>query len=403
MRYLKNLLTVVQLDLKLFLYNKLAIGVLASLVIIFGILTSGLSRELDKVSGIPIGIVDQDQTELSTEVVTKLKTMDGLVVKEAQQVKLEKELESGRIMALFILKEGYESRVKRCQVKNLITLQYLEGSKYASIISDIVAGAMMNQICLYKGIEYYETLEPREGMLGVEEVKRTATQYEGEETNRFRFDLEFRVAEGKEGIDVENAKNIVITRQLYVGILSMLVAIVMLFSVFVLRRTKSMEIREQLTLINRATYEIGHASAILIIAFVLSVGIGVVIYQTFEMKTIHILLMLIAYVWGLFLLNLILFYILSICLKKIASYQFIGLGVTLIMGTLSILAYVGQFLVDFNTEILKFIPNYWFLSRITGIMLEDKEVGKSNFMSILAILVGSYCVLSFIKTKYSER
>lgn len=403
MRYLSDLLTVIHLNLKLFLYNKLVIGVLISLIILFGVMTSGLSKDLDKVSGIPIGVVDQDETKLSKEALSNLNNIDGLVVNEGHQKDLKKELDSGRIMALFIIKSGYETNIKSCRIKNAVTLQYLEGSKYANIISDIVAGAMMNQICLYKGIEYYESLEHKQAMLGVEVLKKTAEQYENKEINRFQFDLQFRVAEGKEEINAGNAKNTVITREFYLGILSMLTAVVMLFSVITLRRTKGIEIRERVTRISKSMYEIGRMLSVLIVALLLSIGIGVVIYRTFEFDRLDILLELIGYVWLLFLLNLLLFSILSMCFEKITSYQFVGLGVILIMGTLSILAYVGQFLVNFNTEILKFIPNYWFLSRITGIMLEDKDVGNSNFLSILAILLGVYCVLSFIKTKYNER
>jgi len=137
-------------NIKLF-FQKRALVVLSIIFpIIFFMFFSVLFTNYDDIDKIPIAVIDQDNTELSKQIITSLDKNIALKVISHQLEESEKLLKNNRIEAIFILTEGFEEAVKTTNYDNSVDLIYLDKSNIGPALSDIVASDLMMPISIYK-------------------------------------------------------------------------------------------------------------------------------------------------------------------------------------------------------------------------------------------------------------
>ncbi|MCH4889433.1 ABC transporter permease [Acidaminobacter sp. JC074] len=145
-------------------FQKRALVVLSILFpIIFFVFFSLLFTNYDDIDKIPIGLIDQDQSILSEEVVSSLNRNDALKVMSHDLEESEKLLKNNRIEAIFILKDGFSQAIKMTDYEGVIDLVYLDKSNIGPALSDIVASDLMMPISIYKAANQSKKYEASHG------------------------------------------------------------------------------------------------------------------------------------------------------------------------------------------------------------------------------------------------
>ncbi len=130
----------------------------ASVVILVVIL--GLNIHAEERSSLPIGLVNEDAGEKSAELAEKIRTSESLYVYEDEFDPLYDLLLDGYINCIFVIKKGYEKSVTDGDPSEVLGIYAAEDDKISTVISDIVAGCMMYEVCLDKAYKRYLNLEP---------------------------------------------------------------------------------------------------------------------------------------------------------------------------------------------------------------------------------------------------
>ena len=118
----------------------------------------------DEKSKIAIGIADADRSDFSQKVIAAMQQIDLYEVTVGKEEELLECLSKKELAAVCVLKERLESRVARGKSDNLVTIYETEDST-AMLVGDILAGVMMQEICMAKG---YQTLLDYEKKTGRE-------------------------------------------------------------------------------------------------------------------------------------------------------------------------------------------------------------------------------------------
>lgn len=145
-----------QNNIKLFAQKKILISSAIIFPIIFFILFSLIFISHDDVSKIPIAVIDEDQTELSSDTMMRLKDNDALKIMSTDIGEAHKLLNSNRIEGIFILKEGFDKGITSSSYEGIIKLIYLDSSPIGPALSDIIASDIMMPIAVYKAANQSE-------------------------------------------------------------------------------------------------------------------------------------------------------------------------------------------------------------------------------------------------------
>ena len=222
-----------QLRLRLFVRNRMICAVIFLAAISFFLLIRDFNLQAQNRAAIPIGVVNEDQidhtpTTASTQLLHGLSESSSLLVYEGTQNELEELLYDGYINCIFVIKQGYEKRLLAGETKELITVYEGQDDSLAMIISDIVAGEMMYQICLARGIQIYQNIPPGEnGKHSYKEYQQYAKQLLESE----KFDYSFSIIYVDTGQIVQEKKelnNSLLYRQILAGIAAMFYSFVIL-------------------------------------------------------------------------------------------------------------------------------------------------------------------------------
>ncbi|MBP5652030.1 MAG: ABC transporter permease [Lachnospiraceae bacterium] len=215
------------LRLKLLLRDRTATicYIAVCLVILFVIM--GLNIHSEERSSLPIGLVTEDESSEARILSDKIRANDALYVYTDEFEPLYDMLLDGYINCIFVIKNGYGDSVRRGSPSETVMLYAAEDDKVSTIISDIVAGCMMYEICLDKAFVRYLKLEPIEGRnkLDFDAFSEYLETLAGSDEFRFAFDVKY--VDGASGeASPSDITNGMIYRQMIAGMLAMLLMLV---------------------------------------------------------------------------------------------------------------------------------------------------------------------------------
>lgn len=211
------------LRLKICLKDRTAGICYAVSVIVMFALLMGLSSVAEERSAVPVGLFVADDSEEAALLAEKIRNTPSLYVYEESLDDLKELLLDGYVNSIFIVEEGYGDRVRNKDVDDLVTVISGKDDQMSVMISDIVAGAMMYEICLNKSYRLYKDSLPTNALDKQQYSEYIRKLYD---SNDFAFNFEAVYKDPKvKKIEERQVTNGMIYKQMIAGMLAMLLCL----------------------------------------------------------------------------------------------------------------------------------------------------------------------------------
>lgn len=125
-------------------------------VLLIGLLITQLFAAAQKGIKIPIGMVDEDGSDFSKYMIESLQKNPLLSVIVLGRDEIERGIKDQEVEAVYVIAKGTQAKVNRGDVKKLLTMVYLDGNNFAIMLSDIVSGDVLDEICLKITANYFD-------------------------------------------------------------------------------------------------------------------------------------------------------------------------------------------------------------------------------------------------------
>ncbi|HWT75581.1 MAG TPA: ABC transporter permease [Mobilitalea sp.] len=404
---LSDICCIFHIRMKLICKDYITLAVLFGSVILFSFLVRALSISAEDMSSLPIGVVDYDNSNSSRELILGLKQVDTLRVIGLSEKDLKKLLMDEMITSIFIIEKDYEKNLMAGNLNGLISMYYKEDNKSASVIADIVAGEMIYPVCFYTSFHYYEKL-PYEGQ------KLSLEQYQSymdkiiltSEDFNFTFKTHYSNPDTKTAAGAR-LSNTVLYQQFIFGILGLVMAFIAMFilSQNVKEKENGLVLRLQITRFYILKRDMGNLFALLFWEGSLSlIFTFIVFYQVKIMEprlwlSSYLLLLLNASVLGELML------LLTKVIRRMLSYQVFVSIFILITGGLGFYHLLQGFYQSMLDNVVKFIPNSWFIKGFTDIIIYGSQLdtltqGHRILMIMAVVLLLLLILIDLLQEKH---
>lgn len=213
---------------KLFLHGKETwILLITGFVLLFVMLFS-MDEVKEEKSLVVVGVADEDNSEFSSRVISRLNELEGYEVITGTQQELLSGLTKGEYAVVCVIREGYGENVLKAKTDDLVFIY--ETQQKALLFTDVLAGAMMQEICSAKSyLLFKEYLEERDGVCleSAEEYNAYMETYFSEEMFDFSFETEYVTVSGEERAKPGNA---VIYLQAIFAIMAMMSGFLLIYA-----------------------------------------------------------------------------------------------------------------------------------------------------------------------------
>ncbi|MDP4095109.1 MAG: ABC transporter permease [Bacillota bacterium] len=117
----------------------------AAMIIIplFITIATGYALRHEKLNVVPIAVVDEDKSSMSETLLNRLHGKGGLQIKLTDSEKAYDMLDSQKVEAVFVIKQGFESSVDEGSTEGIIDLEKSPSSFATSYVQELVAGEVM--------------------------------------------------------------------------------------------------------------------------------------------------------------------------------------------------------------------------------------------------------------------
>lgn len=158
MKFLSAIKVVFWRSFKLFTASKRNIVLLVFSILLCAFGTVMLSLKAGEQSSLPVGIVDYDNTKASKELINKMEDNPVILVNTGSKARLFNKMEKREIIAVYEIKSGFEERIKKGDMEGLFSVTYPKGEEKCFLLSDIIAGDLMDGLIGGKTNEYYKEI-----------------------------------------------------------------------------------------------------------------------------------------------------------------------------------------------------------------------------------------------------
>ena len=370
-QFFYDMATSININIKLLKSSRAVIGAMLFAIIIFSIMVGTLSSEVEERSNIPIGIVDYDNSKLSGKLVNNLKSADFVLVYEGTKEELEKRLEERTISGYFAIKKGYEKKVTKGQTSHLLDMYYKSENGVFSMVSDVIAGEMIDDICAGKTWAYYERLREQYPELENSELFFQYVENARKEKGKnLLFDIQ--LVDVKNSTDVtEQMDNSILYKQIIVGIVSILFGFLTMIMVGTLKNADDSAVRKRRKVSGTSEFAFGGGQVISIFITLMVLGIissvfilGLLGKRKYG-ESFQYLFMVVGAFLKLIGLQTVLFYLVGKVTEDKVTYPLIGTFIVMITGAVGVIGFFDATLLNIS----KLMPNYWFIIKITDIMV----------------------------------
>lgn len=161
------------------------------LLCIFGV--SMLALKAEEQSSLPIGICDLDNTELSADFLRKAAANPALNIKNADRNELFDLLGRRRITAVYVIEPGFGEKIEKGEDEALFSVYVPSGDEKCFLISDVLAGDLMDGLLSHKTDRFYRDYDGNDGkyLSYLEERKKDSMFI-------YEFDISYDKTEGYE-------------------------------------------------------------------------------------------------------------------------------------------------------------------------------------------------------------
>ena len=377
----------------LFLKNKVLLIFSIIFPLVFYIFFSMIFTDYENVNEVPIAVIDEDLSQLSQKMLSNLSNHKAINLRTTDKDEAFKLLERNFIEAIFILKEGFQEKLKQSNFDGSIQLIYLDKSNIAPAMGDIVASAIISDLAIYKAANTSKQFESKyhlDNLFSKTEMKG----YELLESNTFEMTIESQVKKPnsllKEEINIQKLLESHVT----LGFSLVVFSFVFLFSSSYIIDSKKYGIEEKLLTMGFKSYHLfwGQWTSLLACALLMSffqIAFIIVNFKLFDIKQIQILL----FTYGLhslFLINLTLIFTRLINQKH--KYQSLLAPLIFLLGLVGGAFWSVELLSDTFQWASNLSPFYWSLNLLDQMILN--VMNQRYLVIMLYYLIFNFVFLS---------
>lgn len=177
-----KLLAITFYKLKMMTGDRLFLGAMVLIPLVITVAT-GYALRYEKLNVIPVAVVDEDKTGYSATLLERLSKKEGLKVYLVEREKGVEMLGGNEAEALFIIKKGFEEKIRLGESEGLIDMAKSPSSFSADFVRELVAGEAMrfiaNELAAGWVLKQYEQLEkPVDESFRDEVIKHADSQWE---------------------------------------------------------------------------------------------------------------------------------------------------------------------------------------------------------------------------------
>jgi ABC-2 type transport system permease protein len=275
-------------------------------------------------------------------------------------------------MAYYEINNGFETNILEGKSKALIHVYYQKNNENISVISDIIAGHIMFDVCLNKSIRVYKTMGKNYDITSEKAYRTFLKKLRNDTLFNFQFDMSY-VHPKSGGTDLTQTKldNKLLYQQALVGMMGFLLSFLIMFFVYSMAEPQNLvrNRRVKITLIPGYVIYLGQVLTAVILSFILSALVTAFILVGMETRNLSLALPICLLIHLYCVLLSVIFVLIGRCCKGAASYQTVGSALILSYG---IIGTAGVIIGEQSKELLnisKIIPNYWFIKEFTDIII----------------------------------
>ena len=147
MIYIKDILAIVKLRIKLLCSSKRLIGLFIVFLMLTGLIMNSYDEVAIEKSSIPIGIIDLDNTSMTKDIIKEIDNSEIIRVISGDKEELFNKLQKNEIFSLFIYEKGFTDKVLSLDTDEVIPYYYPSNNMVTKVVSDIVLAGMLDEIC----------------------------------------------------------------------------------------------------------------------------------------------------------------------------------------------------------------------------------------------------------------
>jgi len=397
-----QVLPIVKNRLKLMYRNKIFILLCILLPLCFSMLVNKIFQKKTFYEGVPIAIIDRDQSGFSAEIINNISKNSAISVKTIEEKEIEEYISKEKVQAVYIFEKDMEKRIIAGDYEDLVSVYTVSGSLTAMGVSDIIAGEIVPYVCKYLVIVDGQKQLPQEEYSIIEKsISSRLEELSKDPSYELPVIVDLKTPNVDDVEDTEEDRNIFSA--------SMGLGLIVIFSTIFMLTGCSLFIKERETRVRNRIKAAGVEPFRLLIADILSVTIAgisitilqfILMYPVFKgMSFIGILTVALLMVVYIFTAAAMLVLIASIFRSHISFQSFTPVMV-LIMGILSGCVYSLEMMPLAMEDIAVFTPTYWAHNALSEMILFNGNL--SNISLNICILL-SMAGIFIIPTRFMYR
>ncbi|MCT4597919.1 MAG: ABC transporter permease [Vallitalea sp.] len=405
---MNTLLNIVKNRLKILYKSKIIVVLSIIMISLFMFLAGALFESAEESSKIPIGVVNEDKTDLSKNIISSLYDDNIINLIEIDKDRAFSKLKKGQLEAVYILKKGLKENIINEDYEEIIDVYYIQGSTIARFIGDIFAEKVLRDVCLIKSLSLLERainnneIDNKDDL--ILDARRYANTIANYSNHQYYIKVDY-VTSNNDSINVENLENSIIYKKMILGIMISFISFYLLFaSISIVKDKETFVFRR----INISTTK---CSIIIIGDFISLVISGSVISLAFSVLNSiygnnHLYIFTNTFIILVFFVicisSIIIFF--TNMIDKVSAYVMLFTILILIMGIVSGSFFSIDLLGESSRILAMLTPNYWTLNALTDIItIQVNYIDHIEYIGISIMYTTIMLLLTYISRKYIQK
>lgn len=367
MKMHRDILTQTTLRLKLYWKDKATVTVFLLVCFCFLFCVFDLNQNAEEKAALQVGIVNLDEGTEGQKLMERLDRVPALLVQTGTWEELEQSMMDGYLRCILEIHPDFSKKLEKGSCKRVITVYHEEGDNVSAVISDIVAGEIMYELCLSRAYRTYEKLPEyeRQKYTREEYADYTASLLDREEFD-FAFEFEFTDTTGK--TEKQGLDNSLFYRQAVAAAACMLMTLLQFtaMSGVMLEKEQGLHTRSKLICISFGAGMAGNLLAAAILSMLCSTIFAAAVSFGVQDGKVFFSLLWISVIFSVMMA--LVYYALTVLAQNLLSYQISGAVLLLLTGVSGFCSMVEGVLIGNFPAWFDWIPNVIYLRWFTEII-----------------------------------
>lgn len=390
---MNRVLNLLNLRLRIMFNHKSFWVIYGLITILVTILVSQLYLQVEKGIQVPVGIVDEDQSEFSRYVLDALGENELITIVNLEEDEIEDAVEDQSVEAVYIISKHAQEKVIQGDLEELIEVVYLDENNFTMMLTDILSGDFLDEICIMIAsryyIEGYNQYVAEENLTIFNEVYTEGHQLKNVNSENYYLSIEL-VGDNNKELEFYNES--IVLEKMTIGIVYVFIGFFILFKGLHIIRDRNTDVYKRLKLsgVSLIRINVSELMSLMISGLMMSFPITILtIYFGKDIISVIILNCLFVISMSSFI------YLFLHFVMGIKSYILLGTSVIIGMGIVS-----GSFFsINLSSSLIKTIamlfPTYY---SVNGYFDKGIIVEYSIYTSVFLLLSTLLCLMIDIKS-----